>query len=295
MSRTRKTGERAAQAQIDEPKEENSSSTESGPKKRKAGVDAVTTASTHVLTVTSDNANALKDDQEQPKKPRLTTPDVEFDFDRSQLRDPRLTPGRKTRPRYDKRDIPDDQKEHLEATRDIFKPVKPKGRLTNFVENEFFVQESRENPLKTFHQLYRCYDKDRDGSPTYDKAGFQLDYDKVAQWMNPQAYSKKKIVRNMDRAVGKAKCEEEQIFELFFETVPTDRNHMTYMVKNCLIDQVSKEMGIPWHQIKPEHVQAWRDKGFQFVKHEEWWQTPTEVEKKRMLKMMSGASLRKIL
>ncbi|KAH7071913.1 hypothetical protein BKA63DRAFT_567841 [Paraphoma chrysanthemicola] len=252
-------------------------------------------SSTQGFTATSESAHATQDIQEQPKKPRLTTPDVEFDFDRSQLRDPRPTPGRKTRPRYNKWDIPDDQRKHLEATCDIFKPVKPKGRLTSFVENELFVQESRENPLETFHHLYRCYDKGRHGSPAYDEGGFQLDYDRVSQWMNPSAYNKKKVVRNMDRAVGKGKSEEDQMFELFFEKVPTDRANMTHMVKDCLMDQVSKDMGIPWHQIKPEHVQAWRDKGFQPVKYEEWWKTPTYVEKKRMLKMMSSAPLRKIL
>lgn len=37
-------------------------------------------------------------DDEQPRT-RLTTPDIQFDYDRSQLRDPRQTPGRGGRPR----------------------------------------------------------------------------------------------------------------------------------------------------------------------------------------------------
>jgi hypothetical protein len=36
--------------------------------------------------------------QDESRKLRLSTPDLEFDYDRSQLRDPRPTQGRKARP-----------------------------------------------------------------------------------------------------------------------------------------------------------------------------------------------------
>jgi hypothetical protein len=156
--------------------------------------------------------------QNEPStKPRLATPDLEFDYDRTQLRDPRPTPGRSARPRYGSMDIPDDLKAQLEATREIpGPPPKPKGRLNNVMKNEMFVAEARQNPLKTFHDLHRCYDKGRAGSPTHDRAGFELDYDKVADWMKPQVYNKKRMVSGMERAVDRRAREEEAIYALFF-------------------------------------------------------------------------------
>jgi hypothetical protein len=236
-----------------------------------------------------------QDHADEPRKPRLTTRDLEFDFARDQLRDPRSTPGRKVRPRYDKYDLPEELKTHLEECREIVKPTKPSGRLNNFQKKELFKEEARLNPLESFHDLHCCYDKGREGSPTYDSAGFQLDYDKVAAWMRPQAYNKKKMVRNAERGVSKAKSETEQMFELFFGKVPDDPDHIAHTIKHYVKDHVSKDLGIPWHQITPNHVKIWRDQGHQPLEFEKWWEKPTAEESRRMTKMMSGASLRKDL
>lgn len=151
------------------------------------------------------------------------------------------------------------------------------------------------NPLHTFHHLYRCHDKGREGSPSYDCAGFQLDYYKVANWMKPQPYNKQKMIRGMDRVIAKDKSEEKQIYELFFEKLPENLKDVPHSVKDYVIDHVSKDINTPWHQIKPEQVKLWRANGFQPVKFEEWWKEPTAEENKRMRKMMGGASLRKDL
>jgi hypothetical protein len=97
--------------------------------------------------------------------------------------------------------VPQDVKAHLELTRYISKPEKPSGRLSRIQKDQLFRDEARMNPLRTFHDLYRCHDKGREGSPTYDDAGFELDYEKVADWMKPQAYNKNKMIRGMERAV----------------------------------------------------------------------------------------------
>jgi hypothetical protein len=222
------------------------------------------------------------------------TTDIEFDYDRSRLCDPRPTPGRKARPRYEEFDIPPDVKLQLESIRRIPKLEKPTGRMTNAKKNEMYIEEARTNALHAFYGLYSCHDKGRDGSPSFDAAGFQLDYDKVENWMKPQRYNKRKMVRGMDRAVAKAQSEEEQMFGLFFETTK-DSEKIAARVKDFVKDQVSKDLDIPFHQIKPEHVQLWRDKGFQPVKYEEWWKEPTAEENKRFRKMMGGGSLRKDL
>lgn len=54
-------------------------------------------------------------------------------------------------------------------------------------------------------------------------------------------------------------------------------------------------MDVPWHHVGPEQVQQWRDGGFKPVNFHNWWEEPNEEEKKRMMNMTSGASLRKDL
>jgi hypothetical protein len=50
------------------------------------------------------NAEASPSTPEKTK-PTLTEKDLEFDFDHSQIRDPRATPGRVKRPRYEEREL----------------------------------------------------------------------------------------------------------------------------------------------------------------------------------------------
>jgi hypothetical protein len=66
-------------------------------------------------------------------------------------------------------------------------------------------------------------------------------------------------------------------------------------VEHYVKDHVSKDLGVPWHQIGVAEVKAWREKGFQPVRFEEWWKKPNAEERKRWMKMMEGASLRRNL
>jgi hypothetical protein len=218
---------------------------------------------------------------------------LEFDYDRSQLRDPRPTPGRKARPRYEEGKIPQDLKAHLDLTRYIPKPEKPLGRLNRSQKDQLYIDEARINPQHVFYDLYKCYYKGRDGSPTYDNAGFELDYDKVVEWRKPVRYSKRKMVGGMEKRLAKEENERKLMSELFFEEMPNDSNGTLSKVKEYVKDHVSRDLGIPWHQITSDTVKMWRAKGFQPVKFEHWWKEPTAEENKRFLKMLSGASLRK--
>jgi hypothetical protein len=230
---------------------------------------------------------------EESRKVRLSTPDLEFDYDRSQLRDPRPTPGRKARPRYEEREIPQDLKAHLDLTRYVPKPEKPPGRLNRSQKDQLFVEAARMDPQDTFYSIYKCHDKGREGSPTYDSAGFELDYDKVAEWRKPRAYKKSRMVRGMERNLNQAEKEQKLMFELFFEEMPNNLDGTLHKVKDYVKDHVSKDLGIPWHQITSETVKMWRNQGFRPVKFEQWWKEPTTEENKRFRKMLSGGSLRK--
>ena len=269
---------------------EESAPKDASPKKQK------TTGSKKVAKPTKENEEETNGSEDQEKivpKPRLTTLDIEFDYDRSKLRDPRSTPGRNARPRYNSRDIPNDLKAQLEATREIPKPELPKtGRLTNAVKSELIRAEARMNPLGIFHDLYRCYDKGRDSSPTYDEAGFQLDYDKVAEWMKPQTYNKKRMMNSMDKSLQKKEQSQKEMFGLFFQNTEIEPH---FRVEGAMKDQVSKDIGVPWHQIGPEQVRIWREKGFQPVNYDEWKNEPSEEDNKRASKMSMGCSMRKHL
>ncbi|KAI4958347.1 hypothetical protein J4E86_003946 [Alternaria arbusti] len=231
-----------------------------------------------------------KEEEPEQRKPRLTTPDLEYEYDRSKLRDPRPTPGRKARPRWEDSPLtPQEIKDRINENFYIPKPTKPPARLNTALKDGMFRDECRLNPFKGFHDLYKCHDKGREGSPTYDGGGFELDWEKV------DPYNKNKMVRGMEKAVERARTEEQKMFDLFFLAKWNDDEGVSSMVKDYVKDQVSKDIGVPWHQIGPEQVQQWRDRGFQPVNFYNWWEEPNEEEKKRMMNMMSGASLRKDL
>lgn len=228
-------------------------------------------------------------------RPFILASDLEFDFDRSQLRDPRTTPGRKRRPRYSPFELDHEQKalkEHLEATYHIPEVEKPKGRLNAFQKNELFGKNALINPMHSFHHLHVCHEKGRDGSPTYDEAGFELDWYKVDDWMRPKPYSKSKMVNGMERALDRKQKEEDEMFKLFFKDGKYSNGAM---VRDFVQDQISKDLGIPWHQIGPKLVKTWRDKGFEPVDYLTWWEEPNKVERDRMMKMHSGCVNRKDL
>lgn len=220
-------------------------------------------------------------------KPRLTTPDLEYDYDRSQLRDQRQTPGRVRRPRLNDRELDDDFRERFY----IPTVEKPKGVSKN--SDEFFAMKALADPSYSFHDLHVCHKKGRNGSPTYDDAGFQLDWEKVDRWMKPQPYNKRKMVSGMERAMERAENEQAAMYKSFFVEGKGPDNSAE--CKDYIKDHVSKDLGIPWHQIDSKKVKEWEERGFSKVKLEDWWHVPNKEERKRMMKMMTGASLRKDL
>ena len=96
--------------------------------------------------MTSDAQDS--DQTEETKKSRPTTSDLEIDYDRSRLRGPLPTSGRKTCLRYGSMDIPDYIKARLEATRELpGPPSKLKSRLNNAIKDQMFESEARVNPI----------------------------------------------------------------------------------------------------------------------------------------------------
>ncbi|KIL87323.1 hypothetical protein FAVG1_09027 [Fusarium avenaceum] len=223
----------------------------------------------------SNTDSAPEPKAKQAKNTKKSKKDLELDFDHSQIRDPRATPGRVKRPRYEERELSEEflSKFHI-----------PKSRNKNT------------DPLYSFYDLHKCHKKGPNGSPTYDSAGFQLDYKKVEKWMKPVAYNKKSIVNGMERRLKKDLEEREAAYKAFFVDGkgPENDKGVDTMIMDQIKDQVSKDLGVPWHQIDSKQMKKW-EKGFEKVKADEWWSRPNEVERNRFTKMLGGASLRKDL
>jgi hypothetical protein len=228
---------------------------------------------------------------EQDARPRLTSPDLEFDYDRSQLRDPRPTPGRVKRPRRGEYDLSDDWKSQFY----IPEPQKPSGRLNSIQKDILFEEQALLDPSKSFHDLFICHKKGPKGSPTYDFAGFQLDWNKVDHWMDPTPYNKRAMVKGMERAVNQMQKDLRQMSEIFFKDGKAPTGIDDHIYEDYMKDHVSKDLGVPIHQITPAHFREWEKKGFTKVNANSWWRAPNDEEKKRKSNMLCGASLRKDL
>jgi hypothetical protein len=173
----------------------------------------------------------------------------------------------------------------------------PKGakvRKTPQEKREEYAQFVRDNEDHCFHELYVCYDKGPNGSPTYDKSGFQLDYDKVKEWMKPRPYNKKKMMRSMDRALAKAQTEEEKMKAIFFEKGEAPEEHAHPLVTSAWKDRVSRDLQVPWHKVGVEEFEMWEKKGFKKARRGEYrFEDFTQEEKDRLSRLSSGCLLRK--
>jgi hypothetical protein len=141
------------------------------------------------------------------------------------------------------------------------------------------------------HRLYVCFDKGPNGSPTYDKSGFELDYYKVADWMKPKGYNKRAMVSGMERALEKRKRDEKRMGEIFFVKGEAPENPSCDAVDHWK-DRVSKDLNVPWHRIGLEYFEEWEKRGFRKARRGEY-AIFSEEQRKRMGKMHEGCALRK--
>lgn len=141
------------------------------------------------------------------------------------------------------------------------------------------------------YRLYVCHAKGPNGSPTYDKSGFQLDWHKVDDWMRPKPYNKNRIMNGMNKAVDKAQQDSSAMAAIFFEKGEAPEN--PHLADNGpWKDRVSKDLGVPWHKVGVKEFEQWDKKGFTKARKGDYENLSVE-EKARMLRLLSGASLRK--
>ncbi|ETI29570.1 hypothetical protein G647_02023 [Cladophialophora carrionii CBS 160.54] len=203
-------------------------------------------------------------DQSSLNEPQVsrkrTRKDLEFEWDRSQLRDPRPTPERVLLPRRPENELTEEEK-------DLFKgppPKRPraKGCLNAYEKDQMFREGAKRNIAHSFHELYICFDEGPKGSPTYDEGGFQLDYRTVANWMKPQSYNKQAMVNGIDRALKRAEEEKSRMAAAFFEGGQAPEDGGWLGTFDLLKDKVSKDLDIAWHKVTPAKVEEWVKKEF---------------------------------
>ncbi|KAI0448405.1 hypothetical protein F5B21DRAFT_497612 [Xylaria acuta] len=262
-----------------------------GAKRKSTDQDSTTTAEGGKRAKTSEPAAPeVSEEEKEQQRPRLTTPDLEFDYDKSQLRDPRPTPGRVRRPRLEERELTSDFKQRFSVP--VPEPVARKG-ISRAAQKELLcTEQALLDPSATSHDLYVCHKKGPRGGPTCDPAGFKLDYDKVAEWMKPKRYSKSRMVGGTARGLARGAREQREVFDCFFVAGDEPDANTALTAQDYVKDHISKDLGVPWHQIGPKQACEWQEKGFEKKKFSEWWREPNAEERRRMLKMLAGGSLR---
>ncbi|KAM0346275.1 hypothetical protein ACHAPU_005702 [Fusarium lateritium] len=89
--------------------------------------------------------------------------------------------------------------------------------------------------------------------------------------------------------------EEKDLYEIFFVDGKGPEGAYEMTVTDFIKDHISKDLGIPWHQIDAKKAKKWEEQGFKRIKASDWWREPNKEEKKRMDKMHEGCVLRKFL
>jgi len=95
----------------------------------------------------------------------------------------------------------------------------------------------------------------------------------------------------MEKAVNKARQETEAMAAIFFEKgeAPAESQHA---YNGYWKDRVSKDLNVPWHRVGVKEFEEWEKRGFKKARKGEY-ENPTIEERARMLRLLSGASLRK--
>ncbi|KAF2249446.1 hypothetical protein BU26DRAFT_519506 [Trematosphaeria pertusa] len=167
-----------------------------------------------------------------------------------------------------------------------------KVRKSAAEKEEEYTQFIREHEGHPFHELHVCYDKGPDGSPTYDKAGFELDYNKVVQWMKPVSRQSLKSKKHYQRIDEKMK-EEARKREIFFVPgeAPDDKGSSP-LLEAAWTDRVSKDLQIPYHKVGVAEFEEWERRGFPKARRGEY-SSLTKEELDRLMRLTEGAALRK--
>ncbi|KAL9615928.1 MAG: hypothetical protein Q9160_009140 [Pyrenula sp. 1 TL-2023] len=120
------------------------------------------------------------------------------------------------------------------------------------------------------------------GPPVYDEMGFELDYERCTG--GPR--SKQAILNACDRSLErseKARNIKSRVIGVKVDDSP--------MMEQAWNDRVSKDLGIPFHEVGPEQFEKWQEKGFKASRNE--IEKVLKQDGERLEFLMTGCALRK--
>ncbi|KAF9640058.1 hypothetical protein BFW01_g11864 [Lasiodiplodia theobromae] len=173
-------------------------------------------------------------------------------------------------------------------------PPKKIGRR----KNPERVKWEEERPLKDqnhrWHDLHLCYQRGpSEQPPTYDSAGYQLDYEKVANWMKPTRRGKRPSWQKESQRIEDHQRVQERVREIFFEPgAAPPKGKVSPAMQWTWVDRVSKDLGVPFHQVGLEEFEEWEKRGFEKAKEGDYGKF-SEEQNERMLRIASGSAMRK--
>lgn len=128
-----------------------------------------------------------------------------------------------------------------------------------------------------------CLQKGPRGSPTYDEAGFELDYEYVRKSSRrPRPLGKRALARLKEK-----RKESERKKELMEASEGEGRKYPL----GSWDDKVARDLGIAYHEVGFEEYEEWHKRGFRRDKGE--LENLDEDEKERLQRLMVGCALRK--
>lgn len=127
-----------------------------------------------------------------------------------------------------------------------------------------------------------CRRKGPRGSPTYDELGYELDYEYInkVSYVRPRpSYEKYKKMMEETTKINQRKA----------EIMRWSDKH--YPRKEAWDDRVARDLGIAYHEVGIEEYEEWHKRGFHADPKD--FENPSEEEKARLSKLMTGSALRK--
>ncbi len=144
----------------------------------------------------------------------------------------------------------------------------------------------------TYYTRYTLPLKKAQRTPTYDRSGYELAYDKVAQWHRPQAYKKSAMVNGIDRALAQGETEEKQMAEIVFENGAAPETSIGHDSKILWKDKVLRDLSFPYHKAGIEQFRECEKKSFPKAKRVDY-AILSDADKKRGWMLNDSASMRK--
>lgn len=174
-----------------------------------------------------------------------------------------------------------------------------KPRKRRKTRNEIWEEEHRRGTDNDpFKPIRNTVDKGRDGSPTYDEYGFEMDYNECTKWgtTRPRVLSIKATER-MNAKYEKEPRDLARMAKLMDDKEDFDkasaRGAGDMAKKNAYFEKTRNNLGLKTYYIKVEDVEEWHEKGLRASKDEFDFEKWGKDKKDWYMKMSTGSALRK--